>query len=337
MSMKLVSGVALDDGQKERLRSIAPDLEIVDAMAWTDEEVRGLLRPDMDILCAFRVPGEVLEVAPNLRWLQLLSAGCDRILDHPIMTSGLPITTSSGVHATPIAEYVLATILAHYRWLPQAIRAQTERRWLSQNDVARHARELRRRTVGIIGYGSIGREVARLVKTFGARVVAMKREPAAAAETGYVVEGTGDDAGSLPERIFGPEELSPFLAECDVVVLSVPLTNETQRMLGATEFAAMKSGSFLVNIARGEVVDEAALIDALRDGPLGGAALDVFEEEPLPETSPLWDMENVMVTPHMSGASRPYLRRAFELFAQNLERFVADRPMLNLVDPERGY
>ena len=253
------------------------------------------------------------------------------------MQSATQITTASGTQATPIAEYVLGVMLAFYRWLPQAYRAQARHEWLTQAEVARGSRELRRRTVGIVGYGSIGREVARLAKPFGTRILALKRNPDERADTGYAVDDTGDPTGEIPEAYYAPEDLQAMLSECDVVVLAVPVTKETRGMMGAEAFAAMKPGSFLVNVARGCVIDEAALMHALKEGPMAGAALDVFEQEPLPEDSPLWDFDNLMVTPHISGASRAHLRRSFELLLENIKRFVNDEPLLNLVDKERGY
>lgn len=335
--MKLASAVPLDEGQRDRLTAAIPDLEIAASSSFLSEPTGEILSEDTDILYAFRVPEDLMERAPRLRWLQLLGAGCEHLADNPIMHSDAMITTASGVHGTPIAEYVLGVMLAFYRWLPQAYRAQMNREWLTQADVARHSRELRRRTIGIVGYGSIGREVARLSKPFGTRILALKRDPSNSADTGYAVEDTGDASGLLPEKFYGPDELTTMLPECDVVVLAVPVTDETRGMMGPSEFAAMKPGSFLVNIARGCVIDEEALMTALRDGPMAGAALDVFEQEPLPEESPLWAFENLMVTPHISGASRAHLRRTFELFMDNVERFVRGEPLLNLVDVELGY
>jgi len=335
--VKLVSAVPIDEGQRARLRAIVPELEIVESKSYTDAGMGDLLDASTMALYAFRVPEDLMERAPNLQWLQLLGAGCEHLHGNPVMDGRVRITTASGVQSSPIAEYVLGVILGHYRWLPQSTRAQLKRDWLDQAAVMRGARELRRRTVGVVGYGSIGREVARLAKPFGTRVFALKRDPSKKADSGYTVEGTGDPDGSIPERFYGPDEFLSMLPECDVVVLAMPVTPETEGMMNAEAFAAMKARSFLVNVARGNVLDESALMDALRDGPMEGAALDVFDQEPLPEDSPLWDIENLVVTAHISGASRAQLRRCFELVEQNLQRFVADEPMINPVDPALGY
>ena len=335
--MKLVSAVPLDEGQQTRLREVVPDLEIVDSKNYISEGVRDLVDESTNILYAFRVPEDLMERAPNLRWLQLLGAGCEHLLDNPVMTAPLHITTASGVQATPIAEYVLGVMLGFYRWLPQSTRAQVNRVWLDQAEVTRGSRELRRRTIGIVGYGSIGREVARLAKPFGTRILALKRDPANRADTGYAVDGTGDPLGEIPEKFYGPDDFLTMLPECDIVVLAVPVTAETERMMNAEAFSAMKPRSFLVNVARGNILDESALIDALRNGPMDGAALDVFDQEPLPSDSPLWACKNLTITPHISGASRAQLRRCFELVQRNLQRFINDEPMINLVDPTLGY
>ena len=335
--MKLVSSVPLDEGQRARLDTALPGIEIVTSDSFLNDEVGELVDADTGIVYAFRLPGDLLHRAPNLRWVQLLGAGCDHLFGTPLMRSDIPITTASGVHATPIAEYVLGVILGHYRWLPQSYRAQMHREWLSQMDVARGSRELRNRTIAIIGYGSIGREVARLAKPFGTRILAVKRDPAIKEERGYTIEGTGDPRGELPDAFYGFDRIHEVLSESDVVVLAVPMTPETDKMIGVAEFDAMRKGSYLVNIARGEVIDERALMNALANGPMAGAALDVFNEEPLPADSPLWGFENAVITPHISGASRPHLRRTFEILAENLERFAQNRPLLNRVDPVKGY
>jgi phosphoglycerate dehydrogenase-like enzyme len=197
--------------------------------------------------------------------------------------------------------------------------------------------DLRGRTLGIIGYGSIGRETARLAQAFGMTVLALKRDPDDRKDHGWTPAGLGDRDGTIPRQFFGPDEREQILHESDYVSVTLPLTDHTRKFIGAREFAAIKPGAFLVNIGRGEVIDEAAMIAALQDGKLVGAGLDVFEREPLPADSPLWEIENVILTPHMSGANRGYMDQACELFADNLRRFHANQPLLNLVDPKWGY
>lgn len=260
------------------------------------------------------------DVAPRLRWIQLTSAGADRLLNSGFIEGGVAVTTVSGLHATPIGEFVLSAMLMFAKGAPQTMRAQLKHEW------ARFApRELRGSTVGIVGFGHIGAEVGRLAQAFGCRVIATKRS-AAPGET-----SPGAD------EILPATDLHRLLGESDYVVLSMPLTPETRGMIGERELRAMRPGAVLVNIARGAVIVEADLIRALDEGWIAGAALDVFVQEPLPATSALWDKENVIVTPHISGGTQIYNERAVEIFADNLRRYLAGDPLRNVVDPARGY
>lgn len=322
----------------DRLRAVSPRLHISQQTCHNPQEVAAALtnHPGVEVLYTFHLPDDVLEPAPRLRWVQLHSAGADHLLGRPAMHSDLLITTSSGIHATPIAEYVMASILA-YRWqVPRWTACQREARWPSGRWDLYARPELRGSTLGIIGYGSIGREVGRLGQAFGMRVLALRRS-AGRAEQGYAVEQTGDPEGTIPERFYPPEALHEMLAECDYVVVALPLTPETHHLLGEAEFKAMKPSAYLVNVARGPIVDEAALIRALREGWIGGAGLDVFEQEPLPADSPLWQLENALISPHVAGFTPRYDERAADLFAQNLRRYLEGLPLLNLVDKTRGY
>jgi len=197
--------------------------------------------------------------------------------------------------------------------------------------------DIREQTLGIVGYGSIGRETARLAAAFGMKVLALKRNPSDRVDAGWCPAGLGDPDGKIPARFFGPEDREAILRESDYVSVTLPLTDDTRKFIGEREFAAMKPEAYLVNIGRGEVIDEGAMAAALSAKKIGGAGLDVFEHEPLEASSPLWDLENVILTPHISGANRGYMDKACELFAENLKRFAANRPLLNLVDPALGY
>jgi phosphoglycerate dehydrogenase-like enzyme len=195
-------------------------------------------------------------------------------------------------------------------------------------------------TVGIVGLGSIGRAVGALATAFGCRVVATRRRPDESASPGGAAAGTGDELSfgeAMLERVGGPETLPALLAESDFVVLAAPLTPETENMIDADTLAAMKPGAWLINVARGRLIDEHALLRALRDGPIGGAILDTFRDEPLPESSPFYDLPNVIVTPHTSWSSARVLDRSVELFCDNLRRYAAGEPLLNVVDPRQGY
>ena len=229
-------------------------------------------------------------------------------------------------------------ILAVSRKLPGLLELQRERTWQPLEGT-----ELRDVTVGIVGLGSIGRAVGSLATAFGCRVVATRRRPGAGADEARPERAAGLAAGEFAfgemmlERVGGPETLPSLLAESDFVVLATPLTPDTEEMIDAATLALMKPGAWLINIARGRLVDERALIRALRDGPLGGAILDTFRDEPLPPSSPFYDLPNVIVTPHTSWSSGRVVDRSVELFCDNLRRYAAGEPLLNVVDPARGY
>ncbi len=231
----------------------------------------------------------------------------------------------------------MASMLAYAHRIHLAIRAQSRREWMRSGAFIASVDEIRGRTLGIIGYGSIGRETARLAGAFGMTVLALKRNPAERADPGWRQAGLGDPEGKLPARFFGPDDREAILRESDYVSVTLPLTDDTRKFIGAREFAAMKPGAYIVNIGRGEVIDERAMAAALTAGKIGGAGLDVFEHEPLEAESPLWNLENVIMTPHISGANRGYMDKACQLFAENLRRFAANRPLLNIVDRKLGY
>lgn len=292
-----------------------------------DEAREGLRRvlAETDVLLTTPVvPPDLHELAPALRWVQLTSAGVDRLLESPLLARGVLVTTASGIHGIPIGEYVLAGMLALAKGLPQAMAAQRERAWRPYVP-----EELAGRTLGIVGLGAIGSHLARLARAFQMRVIAVRRSCQRPQER-------PPDAPEV-DLLLPPSHLDRLLSEADYVALCVPLTRETQGLIGRRELALMRPGAVLINIARGPVVDEEALIEALREGRLGGAVLDVFQREPLPPESELWEMSNVILTPHISGGTPRYMERAIDIFCDNLRRFLAGQPLRNLVDPQRGY
>jgi phosphoglycerate dehydrogenase-like enzyme len=268
----------------------------------------------------FPTPEALRAQAPHLRWLQLTSAGMDRAARSGLLESDLLVTSASGLHATPIGEYVLAVMLMFCKGAHRFLRAQERREWIRYMP-----QELYGKTVGVVGAGHIGAEVARLARAFGCRVLSMRRS---------IVERAPDEAGG---ELLPPADLPYLLGESDFVVLAVPLTNETRHLIGEAELRAMKSSAVLINIARGAVVDETALVRALEEGWIAGAGLDVFEQEPLPEESPLWGMENLILSPHISGGTEIYNQRATGIFCENLRRYLANEPLMNLADAQRGY
>jgi len=335
--IKVLCTLRFTDKQLDKLRAVSPRLVVEQRTCHDAEEVGEALDADTEVLYAFHLPHDLLNKAPRLRWVQLHSAGADHLLGHPIMNSDVLITTTSGIHAPPIAEYAFASMLAWSRRVPKMLYYQNRREWPQGRWELFVGQELRGATLGIVGYGSIGREVGRLGKCFGMRVVATKRSVGQVADTGYRVPGTGDPEGQILNRIYPPEQLREMLAECDYVVISLPLTPDTRGLIGEEELRAMKPNAYLVNISRGGIVDEAALIKALQEGWIAGSGLDVFEEEPLPPDSPLYDLDNVILSPHVAGFSPHYDERASDLFAENLRRYLAGVELLNLVDKEVGY
>jgi phosphoglycerate dehydrogenase-like enzyme len=291
---------------------------------------------DVEVMLRGRLPAEtfdrILGKAPALTWVHSATAGVERVLTPASRARGIAITNARGVFSRPIAEYVMLMILAVSRRLPQLLELQAERTWQPLE-----ARELRDVTVGIVGLGSIGRAVGALATAFGCRVVATRRRTEAGARG---ADGAGDEPvlGSLMlDRVLPPEALPELLAESDFVVLAAPLTSDTFELISESSIAGMKPGAWVINIARGELIEEPALARALRTGRLGGAVLDTFREEPLPPTSPLYDLPNVILTPHTSWSSTRVLDRSVELFCDNLRRFARGEPLVNLVDPDAGY
>jgi phosphoglycerate dehydrogenase-like enzyme len=335
--VKIVSTYALTPAQRKMLEQGSGGADISDRTCRSAAETAALMRGGCDVLLAFRLPEDPLGCAPELKWIQLLSAGADRMLAGPLRNASIPVTTSSGIHATPIAEYIIGSILAYSHRFHVAIRAQLRRQWMRQAEFMATVDEVRGKTIGIVGYGSIGRETARIAQALGVRVLALKRHPESRSDPGWCPPGLGDPEGRIPERFFGPDRREAMLAESDYVAVTLPLTDETHRFIGARELAAMKPEAYVVNVGRGGLIDQGALIEALRDRRIGGAGLDVFEREPLETQSPLWELENVILTPHISGANRGYMDKACELFSENLRRFRAGLPLLNKIDPELGY
>jgi len=336
--VQVLSTMRFTDDLLAQLCGVSPTLHISQQTCHDADEVGAALaaHPDVEILYTFHLPHNALESAPGLRWVQLHSAGVNHILDHPIMEHEIDITTVSGIHATPIAEYVFASLLA-FRWrVPMWTQCQREARWPSNRWDLYARPELRESTLGILGYGSIGREVGRMGRAFGMRVLALRRSSGHAKE-GFRLEETGDEAGAVPAQFFPPDKLHEMLSECDFVVIALPLTPKTERFVGEAELHAMKPSAYLVNIARGPIVDEQALIKALDEGWIAGAGLDVFEREPLPDDSPLWTMENALISPHVAGFTPRYDERAAAVFGENLGRYLSGKPLLNLVDKTRGY
>lgn len=323
------------DWALERITTSFPDRDVHVLDEAADGTGDGRKQPSAELLAAVRaaavyigygVPGAVLEAGPALRWVHTGAAGVKGSLTATMRArDDVVFTNSAGVHAPPMAESVLGMILYFARGFDLALDAQRQAEWRKApfETADCPVREVQGSTVGIVGYGGVGREVARRVRALGARVLALKRR-------------TGRPEPDV-ELLYGRDGLRTLLAASDYVVLSLPETDETRRIIDAAALEHIRPGAVLVNVGRGAIVDEPALVEALRAGRLRGAGLDVFEREPLPPESPLWALPNVLITPHVSATSPAFWRRETELIRENAERLAAGRPLLNVVDKRAGY
>jgi phosphoglycerate dehydrogenase-like enzyme len=316
--------MSVPDFVLERLRSRFPEVEFVGA---DDRETLAREAAEAEVFYGWRFPEDLLPTAHRLRWIQSASAGIESMQTPAFVEAGVRVTNGAGIAAVAIAEQVIGCILALCRNLHVAIRRQAEARWDRPGVMAGTGTPLREfggSRLAVLGLGPIGRAVARMGAALGATVRGMRRHPPEVVSAPY-------------EAVVGPDGLDGLLAWGDFVVLAIPHTTETEHVIGARELALMRPDSYLVNVARGAVVDEDALVDALHRGSIAGAALDVFSAEPLPPTSPLWKLPNVIMTPHMAGATPRYLERALDLFVDNLARYREGRRLRNEVDPVAGY
>lgn len=322
--LKVISTFQFSPASQEVLREAA-QAEV--RCITNNEEFLSRLQ-EAEVLCSYWVPGSWRTLAPHLRWLQCSGAGVDGLQQTGILDaeSGVMVTTAVGINTTPIGEYVFGSMLMFNRTWPEMVRLQDRHVWpRSVNWYKLGGRELADATIGIVGLGSIGRRVAQLGRAFGMRVLATRRS---------AQEGVGDPD---VDQLYPMAQLHEMLGQSDYVILSVPLTQETEKMIGEVELRAMRPNAYLVNVARGRVIDEQMLMRALHEGWIAGAGLDVTEEEPLPSSSPLYGMPNVILTPHISGVSVNYDRRLTALFADNLQRLRRGESLRNRYEAARGY
>jgi phosphoglycerate dehydrogenase-like enzyme len=296
-----------------------PDLQIV--LAETPEELAAEIA-DADVLYGFP-NAELLRAGTSLKWIQAPSAGVNFLQDLAELVEGeVVLTNTRGAHGPSIGEHTFALLLALTRRIPESVRAQERRHW-ARNELYRTSREMRGLTMGIVGYGAIGRAVAQRARGFDMEVLAVDPHPEPGAP--FVVE------------TWGMERLPELLEQSDVVVVAAPLTAQSHHLLDVAALARMKPAAYLIVVSRGGIVDEDALVDALKSGRLAGAGLDVTEVEPLASESPLWDAPNIVITPHTAGDSTEKERRCVEILRENLIRYASGETLLNLVDKRRGY
>ena len=266
-----------------------------------------------------------LAQAPKLKWVHTSAVAVETLCLPELFSRGIAVSNTRGVQALPIAEHVLAVVLALAKQMPFVLDNQRQARW-AQNEFMgdRLPWLLHGRTLGLVGVGTIGSEIAKRAEAFGMRVIALRRRPA------YGVIGHVD-------RVYGKDQLDVFLEQCHVIVIAAPLTPETQGLLGATQFAQLPKGALVVNVGRARIIDTDALIEALKSGHLGGAALDVFPQEPLPPDHPLWTTPNVILTPHTSGFRQGHWEDVIDLYAENIQRWLRGEPLKFRIEPELGY
>ena len=308
----------LSEAQIAQVRDLAPDARIE---ATREREEMLAVLDDVEIAAGF-VPGDLILEAPKLRWFQQWAAGADWLLRYPEAAEReFVLTNVSGISAIPMSEHILGVLLAFARDLPASCRAQMQHEWLLERHEA--AFELAGKTMLLVGVGAVGKQTARTASAMGMRVLGVRRNPSLSV--------------LVIEKMVGPDCLFDVLPEADFVVMTVPLTQQTKGLIGRRELKRMKRTGYLVNVGRGGTVDEHALAEALREKWIAGAALDVFEEEPLPEASPLWELDNVIITAHYAGSTPHYHERAMAIFLDNLQRYRVGEPLHNVVDKRLGY
>jgi phosphoglycerate dehydrogenase-like enzyme len=306
----------------ERLREDFPQFTVVHLAKYErlEQEI-----PDAEVVMARSLRPQQVRVAKKVRWIHSAAAAVHGLMIPEILNSDILVTHASAVHGPVVAEHALAMILAVARRIDLAVKAQTRREWMQEQIWVSEPgpRDIAGATLVVVGLGKIGAPLVRHAKALGMRVLAVREHPERGAE--------GADA------VYGTSELNQVLPEADFVMLCAPLTPATQKAFGREQLAAMRKDAFLLNVGRGALIDEAALIVALLERRIGGATLDVTTEEPLPADSPLWELDNCMITPHTAGISPKLWERQYSYFAENLRRFTANEPLLGLVDKAKGY
>ncbi len=307
----------------ERLRSDFPQIEFVHLPTYDNVEQH--LR-DAEVAIAWSLRPEQFSVATRLRWVHSPAAAVHQLLFPELVNSKVVLTNAREVHGPVVAEHVIAQIFALAKKIPQAVRMQEKHVWGQESmwTIRPRTREVAGATVALIGLGSIGREVAKRASALGMRVIAVREHPEKGAPDGV-------------ERVFTTAHLDEVLSQADYVVLAAPITAATKGMMGAARIAKLKPEACLINVSRGPLVDEMALARAIREKKIGGAALDVFGEEPLPPESPLWDLENVLITPHSAAITEKLWERHYLLIRENLRRYMAGEPLLAVVNKTTGY
>ncbi len=323
----------------ERLRRDFPGVEVEQFQDYTQAEPHF---PDADVIVTWSLHAEQVVLAKKLRWIHSPAAAVHQFMIPEIVNSQIVLTNASAVHAPVVAEHAIALMLALSKNLPSAVRYQQQHVWSQQQlwDEHPHPREVAGATLGIVGLGNIGTEVARRALCLQMKVIATREHPEMGVpETLRQVLAVGGEhlLDSPRVRVLGTSELNVLLSESDYVVLCAPLRPSTEALINAKSIVHMRSGACLINVGRGSLIEETALVDALQHRIIGGAALDVFEAEPLPADSPLWDLPNVLITPHSAAVTDRLWERHYAMVSENLRRFLAGQPLVGVVHKNRGY
>ena len=316
MSFNVLTLQRLTDDQIATIHAVDKDVNV--RICKSAEAIHYIEETDILLAWGLFDLTPLLEKAPRLKWVQALSSGVDNMLTQEFINTNILLTNARGIHGIPIAEHVLGMMLNFTRGITIAYDQQKSKRWKH----IRQVDEIYEKSIAIIGLGSIGREIAKRAKNMGMTVLATKQTPT---------------TELFVDHLYTSEELPLILAEADFVVVTLPLTPETTNLFTLKTFQQMKKTAYFINVARGAIVNETDLITALNSDTIKGAALDVFVEEPLPENSPLWDMPNIFITPHIAAQSPYYIDRALKIFTENLNRFLHQADMLNIIDKQKGY
>ncbi|MFQ6002489.1 MAG: D-2-hydroxyacid dehydrogenase [Candidatus Zixiibacteriota bacterium] len=296
----------------------------VDLIPSLNKEHLKKIIPDAEILVCFSIDKKTFLSAKKLKWIHGAYVGVDKFLFPELLKSKVLLTSSRGIHGDTVSDHIMAMILAFAKGLVPSWSCKKQRKWC-QVEVMKQRFEPQEKLLGIVGFGTIGQTIAQKAKAFGMKVMATKNRVKRGESQKYV------------DRLLPKDKFREFLCTADFVVLTVPLTKDTYHMIGAKELECMKKTAILINASRGGVIDERALIHALLQKKIAGAGLDVFEEEPLSPKSKLWDLENVIITPHVAGSRRDYFKKVGEIFRINLNRYLNRKPLLNLLDKKLGY
>jgi phosphoglycerate dehydrogenase-like enzyme len=310
----------------ERIHRDFPQIEVDQRNGYknVEEHIR-----DAEIFFGWSLRGEQVRVAKKLRWIHSTAAAVHQLMSPELRASDIIVTNARSVHGPVVAEHAIALMIALAKRLPSAVRYQQQHVWAQEQISYQHPHptELAGSTLGVIGFGAIGSEVARSAAALGMRVLVVRQHP-----------GKNNDALSLPAiKTFGLDRLDEVIAQSDFLVLAAPLTEMTRHLINDERLARMKPTAYIVNVSRGALIEQAALTDALRNHRIGGAGLDVFDHEPLPADSPLWDLDNLLITPHTAATSDKMWERHYALIKENLRRYLAGEPLLGLVDKQVGY